>query len=375
MKKLLHAILKSRLFISFINPRYKRVPKVEKGTLCIVPCLYNRLGDLVMHNYAVQQLSERYNIVYGLTEKYYNTYRHFFDHHSLTKDFILLPEKKWKWIFFIFSLRARRIDAVVFDILPLVKEAFFFFGKVPVIVSCKGTSPFATREYFIDKFDFHYIDRVNLVLDMLGAEGKTHYIAPFFPFKPNNIRQLRKARRMLLTVHQGGATYWMRRWPVENYYEVCRLFLSHYEGTVLLIGGKEEYADNENLKDRLSEACGSADRVINFSGVDLNSTANIIASTDVYLGNDSGPMHIAVALNVRVVSIFGPSSIPVVNPTRYDQKNVTIHHNLPCIPCNRLECQLEDDKKYSCLTELPVEPVWKKLQSTIQAHVYAEPAI
>jgi ADP-heptose:LPS heptosyltransferase len=76
-------------------------------------------------------------------------------------------------------------------------------------------------------------------------------------------------------------------------------------------------------------------------------------------------MHIAIALNKKVMGIFGPSAIPVVNPTQYDQRNITIRSDMECIPCNNIQCKLPDDKKLSCLTGISTRMVWEQLQKVI----------
>lgn len=364
-------ILSSRIFRIIVNPRYKKVLKTESGNLCIILSKTNRLGDLVIHNFIVQQL-QRYNytISYGMSNSFFKTHKVFLENHSLTKNFFVLPEKKQKWIQFILSIRRKKINAVLLDAQPLISSLFFYLAGVPVILSPKGTtSGFFTKEYYLDKSNLHYTDLVNSILHLLDygkKEKRAHRIGPFFPFKAADVVRLKDTREVLLSVHIGGSNHWNRKWPSEKYNELCALFLTHYTGKVFLIGGKEEYGLNEDIKQMLIANCDAEGRVVNFCGTDLNTIANVIASSHVFVGNDSGPMHIANALNKRVIVIFGPSPIAALNPTKYDKRNVTVYADLECVPCGSQTCKLPDDKKHSCLTGLSTEIVWDKLQRVIQ---------
>jgi len=119
------------------------------------------------------------------------------------------------------------------------------------------------------------------------------------------------------------------------------------------------------FKKLLNKKINANDRVINCSGKNLNTVANILSSSNIFLGNDSGPMHMATALGCKVLAIFGPSSKVTFSPAKYDKKNIAISADLECAPCNSTVCQLPGDKIYSCLTDLSVITVWENLKSEL----------
>jgi ADP-heptose:LPS heptosyltransferase len=172
-----------------------------------------------------------------------------------------------------------------------------------------------------------------------------------------------------LSIHIGGGTYWRRWWPEEKYLKICQLFLQHYDGKIFLVGGKDEYQNNERIKNILQQEYRAEERVLNVCGADLNTTANILSISDVFLGNDSGPMHLATAVNTRVIAIFGPSPSYRVNPAAHDERNITISSSLDCAPCDDAKCRLPADKQYSCLTGLPAKMVWEKLRNVLDKPV------
>lgn len=69
----------------------------------------------------------------------------------------------------------------------------------------------------------------------------------------------------------------------------------------------------------------------------------------VFVTNDSGPMHIATALKVPIVAIFGPTDINETapyTPTHTEQSIALLHADLPCSPCKKRECPL---KHHNCM--------------------------
>lgn len=72
----------------------------------------------------------------------------------------------------------------------------------------------------------------------------------------------------------------------------------------------------------------------------ITQTAAVIQRCNLFISNDSGLMHLAVAVKTPVVAIFGPT-IPNKNAP-YEGKNVVIRKELPCSPCYEMY------KKFRC---------------------------
>jgi ADP-heptose:LPS heptosyltransferase len=76
--------------------------------------------------------------------------------------------------------------------------------------------------------------------------------------------------------------------------------------------------------------------------------------------NDSGPLHLAVALGTPTISIFGPTSPGATGP--YGAGHACVQHDLFCVPCFKKRCPYD----LECLKELPVSEVleaWRGLNS------------
>lgn len=97
-------------------------------------------------------------------------------------------------------------------------------------------------------------------------------------------------------------------WPKENFIAVIDHLLA-WGHTVALVGGE---AENRICAD-IEKAFSHQEKLENFSGqLNVGELAGAFSAADIYIGNDSGPSHVAGALGIKSCVIFGPASDPVV---------------------------------------------------------------
>ncbi|HEV8051858.1 MAG TPA: lipopolysaccharide heptosyltransferase II [Parachlamydiaceae bacterium] len=100
-------------------------------------------------------------------------------------------------------------------------------------------------------------------------------------------------------------------------------------------------------------------RVINFAGkTTIRELMALIESCDVMLTNDSGPMHIAAALNVPLVALFGSTSDVKTGP--YGGGTV-IHKRVECSPCYKRVCPID----FRCMKQIEVDEVYEEIRKQI----------
>ena len=121
----------------------------------------------------------------------------------------------------------------------------------------------------------------------------------------------------------------IRKWPLEHYQKVISYLLSKDNVKVILIGGKGDVPYVARFEKMIAF---DIDKVINLAGdISLKELISLMRASHLFLGNDSGPLHLAEACRLPNISFFGPESPKVYGHS--GNKNYTFYSNLPCSPC------------------------------------------
>lgn len=138
------------------------------------------------------------------------------------------------------------------------------------------------------------------------------------------------SRDFLVVVNiNAGEMSRIRKWPIEYYQQVISFLLGKEKVKVILIGGKEDVSYVSCLEKMFT---AKKDKIINLSGeISLIELISLMKASHLYLGNDSGPLHLAEACGLPNVSFFGPESPKVYGHS--GNKNYTFYSDLPCSPC------------------------------------------
>jgi lipopolysaccharide heptosyltransferase II len=177
-------------------------------------------------------------------------------------------------------------------------------------------------------------------------------------------------RRPLIGIHPGCHNgYPARRWMPERFARLADQLYQEFGGQLLLLGGPEEV----DVRERVQSTMHSQMPCRNLSGAEeLLLTTALIEQCDLFVGNDSGLMHIAAAVNTPTIGIFGLTNPQAwtpfmpADPTR----GRAVYRQLPCMPCNyvglhsgdTLGCATRD-----CLTQIQVETVADVARSLLSA--------
>ena len=154
-----------------------------------------------------------------------------------------------------------------------------------------------------------------------------------------------------------GAEYGpSKRWPTEYFAILAqRLIAENTDNQVILLGSKGDDIFGQQIlaqaeqKSRIHNWCGNTT---------LDEAIALIGMSKAVISNDSGLMHIAAALKVPQVAIFG-SSDPAHTPPLSDKAKV-IWLNMSCSPCHKRECPLGHLR---CLNDILPEQVFATLNS------------
>jgi heptosyltransferase-2 len=150
--------------------------------------------------------------------------------------------------------------------------------------------------------------------------------------------------RPLFGIHAGGLYGHAKHWGDANYVEVIRrLRAAGCDAVLLTSPGEKEQAQ------QIARTCNGVP-IIGHDGDVLELTA-AMSQCSAVITNDSGPLHIAAALSIPSVSIFGPT-----DPERTVIAGATrvIRQHLACQPCYQRECPL---RHHRCMADVAVDEV------------------
>jgi heptosyltransferase-2 len=126
-----------------------------------------------------------------------------------------------------------------------------------------------------------------------------------------------KSRRVIVICPGGGQNVGQKLakkiWPVKNFIELIKKIKNKYR--VILIGGKTDVGIGNKIAENI--------KVLNLIGkTSLKESAEIMRKADLIISNDSGPMHMASAVNNKIISLFGPTDPRVLAPLNKEAKYI-----------------------------------------------------
>lgn len=161
-----------------------------------------------------------------------------------------------------------------------------------------------------------------------------------------------------IVVHMGAS--WSAEhkcWPLESYSFLIRAIVRRFDAKVVLIGSKGE---TESGKKVFSEIGGLS--VINTIGkTTIAQMAALIDLSDIFIGNDSGPLHLALALGTPSVAIFGPTSPQQIISS--PELCISLTSKVPCAPCYQHQAGFKPQCSDAiCLKQIKVEEVLEAVE-------------
>ena len=198
----------------------------------------------------------------------------------------------------------------------------------------------------------HRIDRDLEVLKPMSIQaGSTDPRLWLMPEEENSadqlLDQLGVQRSQSMVILQPGARYWFKAWPPERFAELADRLTSQY-GCQVLIGGSHQDID---LAQQIRQMAKSSP-IIMAGRTAIKQFAAIAKKSALFVGSDSGAMHIASAVGTPVVALFGPS-----NPREWGPRGGSvevIYKGLDCRACFHPTCQRGEQ---NCMRLISIDEV------------------
>ncbi|MGB1287871.1 MAG: WecB/TagA/CpsF family glycosyltransferase, partial [Aggregatilineales bacterium] len=134
-----------------------------------------------------------------------------------------------------------------------------------------------------------------------------------------------------IVIHAGGGGYSLaRRWNPDYFAQVADSLIETFDAQVLLVGTENDNADavRSQMQHDALDLTGKTT---------LTQLADVLRSADLFIGADSGVMHIAAAVRIPVISLFGPGNHEAWQPWSPGGNTVVLRTSPLCSPCSYVE--------------------------------------
>ncbi|MFQ5790269.1 MAG: lipopolysaccharide heptosyltransferase II [Acidobacteriota bacterium] len=152
----------------------------------------------------------------------------------------------------------------------------------------------------------------------------------------------------LVGIHAGATNSSSKRWLPERYAEVGARLAASHDARIVLFAGPEEADLAGEIASRLAPP-----RLMVAEGTSLGELMGLLGSLSVLLTNDSGPMHLASALGVPTVAVFGPTDERETGPL--GPRAQVVRQPVECSPCLLRECPID----HRCMLQIEVAEVYQ----------------
>ena len=232
-------------------------------------------------------------------------------------------------------------------------------GRRPLLTH---TLPTTTRGTFHHSAEL--VQLGNLLLKTLGEQESKIQQAEILP-KVNGCDSIPAAVLDSATpvwVLAPGATYGSAKsWPLVRSMEFVKIAMEDHGKRVVLLGdaAASKFAEGlaRGLDLHLEQNLSGGHGLVDLTGqTDLRQVVSILKSSQAFVGNDSGLMHLSASLGVPTVGVFGSSNPHWTSP-KGERTAVVNAEGFECRPCYRKSC----NQKEFCLDAVSAQSVWEKL--------------
>jgi lipopolysaccharide heptosyltransferase II len=153
-----------------------------------------------------------------------------------------------------------------------------------------------------------------------------------------------------------GAARPSRNWFPERFSQLADMLIREIGAVVILIGGREDRELVETVQSGMKERAVSA-----AGALSLAETAALLAQCRCLVSSDTGPLHLATAVQTPVVGLYGSTDPRRTGPVGI--KHRVLQKKLPCVPCEKKKCPLSTR---DCMTAITTEEVLSTIKDIIK---------
>lgn len=285
--------------------------------------------------------------------------------HPAVDEFLSFDSKRWStWPAFLHDLRARRFDLVI-DLQRITKSGLIAraSGSAQRLgfdrARCKEVS------FLFTNLKIPPNAQAGVTVEQYLEFAEYLGLSPSVPRWDLPVEEFEAPRtgEMRIVVNV-GASKPANRWPADRWARLCRRLVEEVGATVHLIGGAGDRAAVQAVIDRAG--VGLHDQAGRLS---LKQSAGLIRSARLFIGGDTGPLHIAAALGTPCVALFGAADPRRTGP--FGGSRGVVSQPVPCSPCRRRHCNVAG---HPCMRDLAVERVFERAVEMLAPALRPSPA-
>jgi heptosyltransferase-2 len=164
-----------------------------------------------------------------------------------------------------------------------------------------------------------------------------------------------RADRPLVALCPGSTNSRAKRWPANRYAELADRVIAETGANVALVGSADELEVSREVAGLMRQ------RPLVLTGrTSLAEVVAVLSLADVLVTNDTGPAHIAAALNRPTLVIFGPTIPATTRP--YSRVAEIIRRPPDCAPCMLRDCPID----HRCMTAISPDEIYTRVSSLIE---------
>ena len=165
----------------------------------------------------------------------------------------------------------------------------------------------------------------------------------------------------LIAVHPGSGTQ-VKQWDEAKWASVANTLADQRDAVLVLTGGDHELALCQRIAAKLKHA-----PIIMAGDTNIGSLAALFERCDVVLGPDSGPLHLAVAVDAPTVALFGPADPVEFGSWGSRERHQVLYSNIGCRPCRVIDWGSDDPQYHPCVREISVGKVLEAARRAINS--------
>ncbi len=207
----------------------------------------------------------------------------------------------------------------------------------------------------------HLLEEYLDILRHLGLKIRSKELFFEVPSKAQRkIERLIKKRdkggsRPIIGLCPGASFGKAKAWPPERFAQVAEYLVRKYSANVAVFSGKGETENAKKILQGLKN-----DVILSLGGnLSVKESAALIEKCAVFISNDTGPMHIAAALNVPLVAVFGSTNPLWTGPI--GSRSRVLYRKVPCSPCFKRSCPRKSGR-YECLSSITADNVIREIE-------------